>query len=75
MVFFGVLTITVLSMLLGCPMAMVAIGGKPNDQIKILIELFASITKMGFGACVGLLGGLTLGNRGARADGPVCGSA
>jgi hypothetical protein len=69
MVFLGVLAVTVLSMLLGCSLAMVAMGGQANDQIKILVELFASITKMGFGAFLGLLGGLTLGNRGETPGG------
>jgi hypothetical protein len=54
MVFLGVLTITVLSMLITC--TLVALNNE-TAQGKALFELCASICKMGFGAIVGLLGG------------------
>ena len=54
LVFLSVLSITVLSMFITC--ALVAVHNE-TDQGKALFELFASITKMGFGAMVGLLGG------------------
>ena len=54
LVFLSVLSITILSMFITC--ALVAVHNE-TDQGKALFELFASITKMGFGAMVGLLGG------------------
>ena len=54
LVFVNVLGITILSMIITC--ALVAVHNE-TDQGKALFELFASITKMGFGAMVGLLGG------------------
>ena len=54
LVFVSVLGITILSMIITC--ALVAVHNE-TDQGKALFELFASITKMGFGAMVGLLGG------------------
>jgi NhaP-type Na+/H+ and K+/H+ antiporter len=54
LVFISVLGITVLSMFITC--ALVAVHNE-TDQGKALFELFASLTKMGFGAMVGLLGG------------------
>ncbi|HYR82695.1 MAG TPA: hypothetical protein VE422_01300 [Terriglobia bacterium] len=56
MVFLSVLGITVLAMFITC--ALVAVHNE-TDQGKALFELFASVTKMGFGAMVGLLGGKT----------------
>ena len=54
MVFLSVLSITILAMFITC--ALVALHNE-TDQGKALFELFASVTKMGFGAMVGLLGG------------------
>ena len=54
LVFVSVLGITILSMFITC--ALVAVHNE-TDQGKALFELFASLTKMGFGAMVGLLGG------------------
>ena len=56
LVFLSVLGITILSMFITC--ALVAIHNE-TDQGKALFELFASLTKMGFGAMLGLLGGKT----------------
>lgn len=56
MVFLSVLGITVLAMFITC--ALVAANNQ-TDQGKALFELFASLTKMGFGAMLGLLGGKT----------------
>lgn len=56
MVFLSVLGITILSMFIAC--ALVAAHNE-TDQGKALFELFASLTKMGFGAMLGLLGGKT----------------
>jgi hypothetical protein len=59
MAFLAVLGITILSMILGCSMALASPNNRPpNDQVPLLVELFTSITKMGFGAIVGLLGGV-----------------
>ena len=54
LVFISVLSITILSMFIAC--ILVAIQ-TDSDQGKALFELFASLTKMGFGAMLGLLGG------------------
>jgi hypothetical protein len=58
LVFLSVLGLTVLSLVLH--VVLVVTLKQPNDQAKLLIETCSTLTKTGFGAMVGLVGGKVL---------------
>lgn len=55
LVFLTILALTVLALLLN--VTLVVLIDSPNDQAKSLIDTCSTITKAGFGAIVGLIGG------------------
>ena len=59
LVFLSVLSITVLAMIVSCPLTLLA-GPTPTDDVKALLQGFLTTWKMGFGAIIGLLGGKAL---------------
>jgi hypothetical protein len=59
LVFRSVLGITVLSMIVSCPLTVLA-GPEPSPDMKALLTTFLTTWKMGFGAIIGLLGGKAL---------------
>ena len=59
LVFLSVLGITVLSMILCCPLALLN-QTTALPHVGALFEAFATTWKLGFGAIIGLLGGKSL---------------
>lgn len=57
LVFLSVLGITILSMILCCPLALLK---QSTPRLDALFEAFATTWKLGFGAIIGLIGGKRL---------------
>jgi hypothetical protein len=63
LVFLSVLGITILSLLIACPLAIFQIRGlklEPGSAGSALFETCITTFKLGFGAMIGLLGGKAL---------------
>ena len=62
LVFISVLSLTVLSMLVACPIAVLRpqTVGQENLQLNIVFETCITTFKLGFGAMIGLFGGKAL---------------
>jgi hypothetical protein len=56
LVFLSLLGITVLSIIVSCPLA-ITMGPNPSDTKKALFDACLTTWKLGFGAIIGLLGG------------------
>jgi hypothetical protein len=59
LVFISVLSLTILSMLVACPIAILR-PAPENLQLNIVFETCITTFKLGFGAIIGLLGGKAL---------------
>jgi hypothetical protein len=62
LVFLGLLALTVLSLLVACPIALLLSQQvhRENVQLKLIFDTCITTFKLGFGAILGLMGGKAL---------------